>query len=235
MALVLTSPTGGPVSDESISSGSITKVNPQTGQVETQKADPGIFMQVWWNTSADFDKLKFWANSAIFDPAKQTSDKLAKRIGPPEVSTFTPVINFPSAATLQATVGPTLPDQGSGVFGTIICMWKGRLEVKNSGVYNLTLSSSANGAIFTMGSGINMIVNDRDGFLGEELFVQRTDNFEAGFHKFVLIWKAPDNRVDSHIALMYSGPDTNNQPTYLSGVHFPNDLDDVRPRDLLCE
>ena len=180
MALVFTSPSGGPVSEEAISSGSITKVNPQTGQVETQKADPGIFMQVWWNTSADFDKLKFWANSAIFDPEKQTSDRLNKRIGPPQVSTFTPVINFPSAATLQVAVGPSLPDQGSGVFGTIICMWKGRLEVKNSGVYNLTLSSSANGAIFTMGSGINMIVNDRDGFLGEELFVQRTDNFEAG-------------------------------------------------------
>jgi hypothetical protein len=180
MALVFTSHTDSPVSEESISSGSITKVNPQTGQVETQKADPGIFMQVWWNTSADFDKLKFWANSGVFDPAKVTSDKLRKRIGDPQISTFTPVINFPTASTIQATVGPSLPDQGSGVFGTIICMWKGRLEVKNAGEYNLTLSSSANGAIFTMGSGINMIVNDLDGFLGEELFVQRTDNFEAG-------------------------------------------------------
>jgi hypothetical protein len=74
----------------------------------------------------------------------------------------------------------SLGEQGSGVFGTIICVWKGRLEVRNSGVYNLTLSSSANGAIFTMGSGINMIVNDLDGFLGEELFVQRSDNLEAG-------------------------------------------------------
>ena len=110
MALVFTSQSG-PVSEETISSGSISKVNPQTGQVETQKADPGIFMQVWWNTSADFDKLKFWANSAVFDPAKQTSEKMKKRIGDPQISTFTPVINYPSAAALQATVGPTLPDQ----------------------------------------------------------------------------------------------------------------------------
>lgn len=242
------------VSDESISSGVIKKVNPETGKVEIKLADPGIFMQVWWNTSAGFDQLKWWANSGIFDGNRQPASKVRSLLGDPHISTFTPVINLPDAATLQSTVGSELPlpPPGSDLFDTVICVWKGRLEITNPGEYNLTLKSSPKGAIFTMGSGINMIVNDVDGFYGVEKFLQRTHNFDAGFHKFALIWKAPNDRSDAHIcnapiifpassdlvlnlfgphpsaALQYSGPDTNNQPAFLSGVHFPKDLDEVR-------
>jgi hypothetical protein len=192
-----------PVSQESISSGVIKKVNPETGKVEIKIADPGIFMQVWWNTSAGFDKLKWWANSGLFDGNRQPSGKIRTLLGDPQVSTFTPVINIPDPETLQATIGSLapLPAPGSDLFETVICVWKGRLEIVTPGEYNLTLKSSPKGAIFTMGSGINMIVNDVDGFYGVEKFLQRTHNFEAGFHKFALIWKAPASRADAHIGM----------------------------------
>ena len=186
---------------ESISSGEIKKVDPKTGAIEISKADPGIYMQVWWNTSAGFDKLKWWANSGYFDGSRQPASKVRALLGDPDVATFTPVINVPDAATLQVTVGrdTSFPSPGSDLFETVICVWRGRLEIVNPGEYNVTLRSSPKGAIFTMGSGINMIVNDVDGFFGEEKFLQRTKNFEPGFHKFVLVWKAPASSADTHI------------------------------------
>lgn len=162
--------------------------------VTSIKPEPGVYMQVWWDTSVDFERLKFWATSAIFDDTRTPWEQLKELIGDPVVSTFAPVVNFPDAGTIQAFIG----DQKPSDFSTVICVWRGRIKIDEAGVYNVSLSSSANGAILSM-TGADMIVNDIHSLMGEQPAVQRTTNLPAGYRKFVLIWKAPADRADAHV------------------------------------
>jgi hypothetical protein len=176
-----------PVAEESTFTGSMQKYNPTTGLLVTKYADPGFYMRVWWGTPVAWDDLKGpWSSAKTL-------------LGESKTQTYITSINFPRASTLTALIGPPVPKPGTSDFQTLVCVWKGRFEVVNGGLYNLTLRSSAAGATLTI-SGETVIVNNN----GDS--ETATDvKLGGGFHEIQVLWKAP-------------GDDRPNDPAYI-GEH----------------
>jgi len=205
----------GTVEEESTFTGSIMKYNPTTGLLKTKFADPGLFTRVWWGQDVPWSDLKnsWWS-------AKDA-------LGDPKIQTYIPNLNFPKASTL-ALLGQPFPKPSTSDFDSLVVLWKGRFEIVNEGLYNITLNASTAGALLNI-SGETVIIND-DG--GAETLT--SFKLSAGFHPIQVLWKAPPVDAEypkAYITLRYSGPDTDGNSAVLSGVHFPFEMDKSMKKD----
>ena len=177
----------GTVEEESTFTGSIMKYNPTTGLLKTKFADPGLFTRVWWGQDVSWSDLKtsWWS-------AKDA-------LGDPKIQTYIPNLNFPKASTL-ALLGQPFPKPSTSDFDSLVVLWKGRFEIVNEGLYNITLNASTAGALLNI-SGETVIIND-DG--GAETLT--SFKLSAGFHPIQVLWKAPP--VDAEYPKAYISEST---------------------------
>lgn len=193
----------------------MAKYNPVTGMLVTKYADPGFYTRAWWGKDVPFDVL-----AGSWDEAK-------KALGDSKATTFVTALNFPEEWTLESMFDPPFPSKFDPDFGTLVCLWKGRFEIIQTGNYNFTLKSNANGAFMNI-SGTMVLMNSD----GEDVVLEN-EKMASGFHRVEILWKAPAWNSTTgvlseagEISLEYSGPDTDGYSTPLAGVHFPHEMDE---------